>query len=124
MNWATGVLIGVDQLGNSIAGGNPDSTISARVGYFANKETCSFKERCIKYYWIVLEWVINLAFLPVDGPDHCLQAYKNDSEEKFIRGSDLARVILSIFIFILCPIIFIVLHLAILIVPKWKNESE
>jgi len=43
MNWATGVLIGIDQLGNAIAGGNPDSTISARVGNFANKKTCSKK---------------------------------------------------------------------------------
>jgi len=80
MNWAVGVLIGVDQLGNAIAAGNPDSTISARVGYFADKDTCSFQERCIKYYWLILEWVINFAFLPIDGPVHCLQAYKDDSE--------------------------------------------
>jgi len=36
MNWIDGVLIGIDQLGNAIVGGNHDATISARTGYFAN----------------------------------------------------------------------------------------
>ena len=30
--WWLGVLIGIDQLGNAIAGGDPDETISSRIG--------------------------------------------------------------------------------------------
>ena len=30
--WTYGVLIGIDQLGNAILGGNPDETISSRIG--------------------------------------------------------------------------------------------
>jgi hypothetical protein len=30
--WVFNVLIGVDQLGNSILGGDPDETISSRIG--------------------------------------------------------------------------------------------
>jgi len=30
--WAWGVLIGVDQLGNTLLGGDPDETISSRLG--------------------------------------------------------------------------------------------
>lgn len=30
--WALNVLIGIDQLGNSLLGGDPDETISSRLG--------------------------------------------------------------------------------------------
>ena len=30
--WILNVLIGIDQLGNAIAGGDPDETISSRLG--------------------------------------------------------------------------------------------
>ena len=32
MSWIRKILIGLDQLGNSLARGNPDETISSRVG--------------------------------------------------------------------------------------------
>lgn len=123
MNWAQGVLISVDQLGNAIAGGNPDSTISARVGYFANKDTCSIKGRCYKFYWKYLERVINFTFYLVDGPEHCLQAYQNDNDEKFKKGNDFMRFLLSIIIQFACPFIFIALFIVVTIFPDWRFKS-
>lgn len=123
MNWATGVLISIDQLGNAIAGGNPDSTISARVGYFANKDTCSIKDRCYKFYWKYLERVINFTFYLVDGPEHCLQAYQNDNDEKFKKGNDLMRFLLSIIIQFACPFIFVALFIMVTIFPDWRYKT-
>jgi len=120
MNWAQGVLISIDQLGNAIAGGNPDSTISARVGYFANNDTCSKEERRYRYYWKYLERVINVTFYLIDGPGHCLQAYQNDKDEKFKKGSDLMRFLLSIIINFACPVIFVALLILVAIYPDWK----
>jgi len=124
VNWAQSVLVAIDQLGNAIAGGNPDATISARVGYFANKDTCSIKERCYKYYWQFLERVINVTFYLVDGPEHCLQEYQNDKEQKFKKGSDLMRLILSIIIITACPLIFVFLLILVTLIPSWRYKSK
>ena len=63
------ILIAIDQLGNAIAGGNPDSTISARVGYFSDK---TLREKTLgrHAYWKGLERIIDFAFFPIDGEKH------------------------------------------------------
>jgi len=63
MSWIRGVLVAIDQLGNAIAGGNPDATISARTGYFANENP----NKTFIYYWRLMEAIINFAFYPVQG---------------------------------------------------------
>jgi len=88
------VLIAIDQLGNALAGGYADSTISARVGYNAHHAGPAMQN-----YWRLLEWVINYTFLPLDGPNHCYQAYLAGNKQHFRDGSDLMRVILSSLIF-------------------------
>ena len=98
MNWISGVLIGIDQLGNAIAGGNPDATISARTGYFANISP----NRTFIHYWKIMEAVINFAFYPLDGSDHCLQSYEKDSDEHHEQGSDTMKGVLGIFIIVGC----------------------
>ncbi|MBK7384715.1 MAG: hypothetical protein IPI81_15500 [Flavobacteriales bacterium] len=35
MGYFKNVLVSVDQLGNTLCGGNPDNTISAWTGYFS-----------------------------------------------------------------------------------------
>lgn len=55
-----GVLVAIDQLGNTIAGGNPDATISARTGYFSHVEETTFRP-----YWLTMERVIDFTFLPI-----------------------------------------------------------
>lgn len=46
--YVKGVLLGIDQLGNTIIGGAPDETISARAG--RNRD---------KWYWKPLAWALN-----------------------------------------------------------------
>ena len=91
--WLYSVLIAIDQLGNALAGGYADSTISARVGYNA-RHSASVR----KNYWRLLEWVIDYTFLPLDGPNHCYQAYLAGNKTHYRDGSDAMRVVLSILI--------------------------
>ncbi|MDC9720151.1 MAG: hypothetical protein PSN46_05400 [Gammaproteobacteria bacterium] len=94
-HWLSAVLVAIDQLGNALSGGYPDSTISARVGYNARHSNPLTRD-----YWLLLEWVINFSFEAIDGPDHCYQAYVNGSKTHYRDGSDLMRFILSLLIII------------------------
>jgi len=110
------LLIAIDQLGNTIAGGYPDITISARTGYFANVE----KTR-LRLWWLCMERIIDFAFLPVDGPRHCYNAYKSDEESgKHTEGSDIGRALLGAFIVLACIPIAIITRLWVLLVPGAK----
>jgi len=114
-SWPVAVREGMDKLGKAIAGGNPDSTISARVGFFSEMA------KRAKGYWKGLESIIDFSFFPIDGPRHCYQAWQADKDEQFKRGSDFMRVILSIIIVIVCPVIAIVLHVLVLFIRPWKT---
>jgi len=118
MSWIKGVLIAIDQLGNAIAGGNPDVTISARTGYFANE----FKTK-LQFYWKTMEYIINFAFYPIDGPDHCHKAYKADEDESHKAGSDFMRAILGLITIAACILISILTRVYVVILPgvKFKN---
>jgi len=113
-NWPHAVLIAIDQLGNAIAGGHPVTTISARVGYF------SVNAQKGKFFWKILERIINFAFYPVDGDNHCYKAWKKDRQELFRIGSDLTRIFLSIIILVATPFIAVALRMAMLFKPAWK----
>ena len=106
--WTLAVLIAIDQLGNAIGGGNPDSTISARVGHFSEKT--KREGPLTKYaYWRTLERIIDFAFYPIDGKDHCKNAASADEHGRYERGNDITQFILSIIIFVACPLIALVL---------------
>jgi len=96
MRWITGVLIAIDQLGNAIGGGNPDSTISARTGYFARVQETPFRP-----WWRAMEAVIDFTFSPLEGPGHCYRAYLDDDEEHW-EGSDLLRGLLGVIVILAC----------------------
>jgi hypothetical protein len=119
MSWIHGVLIGIDQLGNTIAGGDPDVTVSSRVGYFAQCAAFRFQ-----WYWQLLEWVIDTTFYPLDGPRHCYQAWLNDRDENFQHGSDAARAVLGLFILAACPFLALVVRLLVLVKPgiSFRNQ--
>jgi len=119
MGWILRILIAIDQLGNAIAGGNPDATISARVGYFSQKEHCPYQ-----WYWKTLEWIIDFTFYPIDGPNHCLHAFQRDKDEMFRRGSDLAKALLSTITIVACLFLSIALRLTILVMPPWGSHSN
>ena len=108
--WTLAVLIAIDQFGNAVGGGNPDSTISARVGFFS--ENTPREEHPSKYaYWKTLQWIIDRAFYPIDGAGHCSKAAAADIHGRYERGNDITQFVLSVIVFIVCPFIAIVLWL-------------
>jgi len=119
MSWIQGVLIAIDQLGNAIAGGNPDATISARVGYFANEVDSHFK-----YYWKTMELIIDCAFLPIDGPKHCHNEYLKDKDHHNEAGSDLIRAILGLIIIVFCVPIAVITRIYVLVFEEAKFSNE
>ena len=108
------ILVAIDQLGNAIAAGNPDNTISARVGYFASNEHPSK----IKQYWKALQGIIDFTFAPIQGPGHCYHAWQAEADETDTQGSYIARVILGVFVAAGCIIISVFIRLAVLINPR------
>ena len=118
MNWILNVLVSIDQLGNAIAGGNPDATISARVGYFSETGDCSFRQ-----YWELLRRIIDFTFYPIDGPNHCVNAYLADPES-VKPGNDLARAFLGIIVIVSCIFLALAIRLAVLIIPSWQYKSK
>lgn len=120
--WLWNVLVAIDQLGNTIAGGKADITISARVGYYANYQI----EPKFLLYWKFLEKVINFAFYPLDGKGHCIQALEEDNETGHVHGNDLMRAILGVIIIVACIPISILTWTAFLfgLKPKRKVRNE
>ncbi|WP_250459577.1 hypothetical protein [Microbulbifer litoralis] len=118
MSWIGGVLVAIDQLGNALAGGNPDATISARTGYFSHVE-----ETPLRPYWLAMERVINFTFLPIDGPDHCYNAYLADRDEMNEEGSDLMRALLGLLIILVCIPLSLVTRLYVLVFPSARYRG-
>lgn len=70
MSFLRRFLVGLDQLGNVIAGGdNPDETVSSAVGR---------KAQAGRYPFIVLEACINLFFALLGERDHCARSIEWD----------------------------------------------
>jgi hypothetical protein len=119
MSWILAVLVAIDQLGNAIAGGNPDATISARVGYWAQ-----FAGQAHKWYWLILEKIIDFTFYPLDGPKHCYQNYLEEQDEAFQHGNDLAIAVLGLIIITVCIPLSIILRIAVLFIPAWRFKGN
>jgi hypothetical protein len=117
------MLVSIDQLGNTIAGGDPDNTISARVGYYTHHG-----ETIIRPYWNMLEHIINITFWPVDGKGHCHMAYHNDAGEKFeVGGNYFVYLVLTPIIILTCIplcLFFYLLYILGLARPKSLNYQE
>jgi len=117
-NYPAAVMVAIDQLGNAITGGNPDSTVSARVGYFSVNAT---KRQAL---WKSLEAIIDYAFEPVDGPRHCYQAWQADKDEQFYRGSKFLRALLIILVVVACLVIAVVLRILVIFIRPWRYQVE
>lgn len=124
MSYLSNFFVSIDQLGNVLAGGNPDNTISSRVGYY----TRSSDESKIPFQWKLFRNIINSTFWPIDGPNHCREAYLNDAGEEFDEGtSDIAVALLAILIIVSCIFIAALLYLlyALRIVsPRHINRNK
>lgn len=113
MGYLANVFVSIDQLGNVLAGGNPDNTVSSRVGYYTE---AYYEKGKVPFRWRFFKTIINTTFWPIDGPEHCKEAYYNDAGEDFDeRTSDIAVFILAIFIIGSCIIIAILLYLLYLL---------
>jgi hypothetical protein len=120
MSYLKNILIGIDQLGNTIAGGNPDCTISGRIGYYANHAIS-----VTRWYWIAMQAIVNFTFYPLDGLEHCYYAYQNEEDENYIAPKGVLIFILSFITigscFILAPLHYVLWFFKI-VKPKNNNR--
>jgi len=117
-SWGYNILLSIDQFGNAVANGNPDSTISARVGYFANDGLSNSK---YPGYWKFMENMINIAWWPFER-NHCKNAYDADPEYSY-AGNGLAKIALFILALAFSIIISILSYTAWLISPTLRNRT-
>lgn len=89
------VPFNLDRLGNALCAGDYRATVSGRVGHHAQN---------LQLYWVILEWIIDQSFRPVDGVAHCYRAFLMEAEKDYShrRGSDLALAVLSVGVVIVC----------------------
>ena len=105
------LAIAFDQLGNAIAGGNPDSTISARIGYNVEHDG--------HWIWFMLQEIVDWTFRPIDGPEHCRQAYDADKNEVFYAaGKDWIKLVLIWIVVVFCIPLSIIIRLSKLFKKK------
>ena len=106
--WFMEVVIAIDRMFNAIAGGRSEITISARLGYLYYKRPSPWAT--------ILMRIVDFTFKPVDGNNHCLQAYFLETDEVIIKGNKIALAFLSLFVVLGC----VVIYLPILIISLWK----
>jgi hypothetical protein len=90
-------LVQLDRLGNALSGGNPETTISGRTGFYAIARK--------NPYWRITASIIDFTFKPIDGPEHCYFAWKMEKSFSHRRGNDVGLILLSLFVLATCPII-------------------
>jgi hypothetical protein len=119
-SWGHNLLLSFDQFGNTLSGGNPDSTISARVGYFANQ---GISESKYPGYWKLLEKMINFAWWPYERDNHCKDAYDADPETPY-PGNGLMKIVLFIIALFSSVIVSTLLYFSWLLFPSIRNRDK
>ena len=66
------------RLANALTGGSYKTSVSGRVGYH---------EQLGNRYWSVLAWLINSAFYPLDGRNHCKKVYESEKKLGFAHST-------------------------------------
>lgn len=108
MSYLSNLLLSVDHLGNSVAGGHPGNTLSGRTCYL-KRNAPNFT----KWYWNFFSQIINAIYYPLYGKDHCEHLYQIELDTDFHRGSDIIRFILSFVTILIFPLLSLVLY------PLW-----
>lgn len=99
------IFIWIDQWLNYFSGGNRANTISGRTGYYANKAI-----KTTRWFWWVLQFVIDVTFYPLDGHNHCRDTWLCDES----KGDYLpTKMVWSFFLLNL----FVVSSCLVLVVP-------
>ena len=110
-NYGVAVFLALDLFGNAFAGGNPEVTISARVGY-----KCSQEEKMTSFIWELCEEIIDYTFYPMDGENHCWNAYlwtkatlktKNNHDIHINSGPIYMLCILMVIVIVSCIILIL-----------------
>ena len=68
------VLVAIDQLFSTVLGGDPDETVSSRIGKAVRGDYGRFQSVVLR----PVMWLIDLIFLPFDGPNHCARRIEED----------------------------------------------
>jgi hypothetical protein len=91
------VANGLSQLGNAIAGGNPDISISARIGSMNDQN----------WFWHICRVIVDFTFYPIDGYGHCLGAYEADKNEDYKIGQGWipGLVIMTCLMVVICTVV-------------------
>ncbi len=104
MNWFSAVCLGTDQLVNAITGGNPDISISARIGYHVRQSRST--------YWKTLSKIVDVTFYPLDGAGHCDLSYMGDMFEDYAEELDeLEKGVLALTVTVSCILLIIPIYL-------------
>ena len=107
-------MVAVDQVGNTLAGGGSDNTISARVGAYAGTHDLYRARKYSRWYWLMMQKIIDTTFYPIDAHEHCHMAFHKELGKGFEKGSNFIKVILSFIIIVTCIPIAVVLYLLLL----------
>lgn len=126
MRFLVNFFVSIDQLGNVLALGNPDNTISSRVGYY-NRHNNSGEKAPLQ--WRIFEKIIDFTFYPIDGKDHCHEAFHNDAGEEFDDNTNniIVAILATIIIIPSCIVIAIVLYFLFaigIVSPKFINRNK
>lgn len=76
------LLIAIDQLFSAIAFGDPDETISSRLG---KTQRGDFGPVWFAVWW-PLRLLVDLIFFPFDGWGHCRKSIEEDEGDEAILG--------------------------------------
>jgi len=125
MGYLGNFFVAIDQLGNVLAGGNPDNTVSSRVGFY---NSSNYVKGDAPWQWKLFEQIIDTAFYPIDGANHCHEAYYNDAGEVFDpETNDFLIFLVGCFIVPSCIIIGLLLYTLFalrLVSPKKINRNK
>lgn len=126
MSYLGNFFLSIDQLGNVIAGGNPDNTISARIGYYNQHNITKNKA---PWQWRFFEKIIDFSFWPIDGKNHCHEAFHNDAGEDFDENTKnilvalLAAIIIIPSSLLICILLYLLYILGI-VSPKNIDRNK
>lgn len=97
--WLVNVFYNFSRVGNSLANGNRDVSVSGRLGY--NKLAKGG-------VWSVLAAIVDWAFLPVDGKNHCERQAHEEFDHGIREGSDRALAVICALVVLFTPLIALV----------------
>ncbi len=82
--YCVNILISIDQLGNTILGGDPDETISSRIGRFkfAHDGKIPWTAPLLK----IIDWCLD----KID-PNHCIDAIEGDEGKDEVNPWSLGK---------------------------------